>query len=154
MLEIFLRDRDIDYDMFVYHNEKFHYITKEKNKKNNALYCGLSTGTIILDGVVLNNTLTNLEQINYIKEILNSFADIVDAYRKKYEPAYVKYTFGESIGDIIINGRIIEVPNRYQFHEWIYINAYDYLEKFVCEFERQKYPKSLKRKKLNFFNRN
>ena len=81
MLEIFLRDRDIDYDMFVYHNEKFHYITKEKNKKNNALYCGLSTGTIILDGVVLNNTLTNLEQINYIKEILNSFADIVDAYR-------------------------------------------------------------------------
>ena len=118
MLEIFLRDRDIDYDMFVYHNEKFHYITKEKNKKNNALYCGLSTGTIILDGVVLNNTLTNLEQINYIKEILNSFADIVDAYRKKYEPAYVKYTFDESIGDIIINGRIIEVPNRYQFHEY------------------------------------
>ena len=43
--------------------------------------------------------------------------------------------------------------NNKQFREWTYINAYNYLEKFVCEFEKQNTPQSLKKKKLNLFNR-
>ena len=153
MLEIFSRDRDIDYEIFAYYNEKFYYTTKEKNKQNNALYSGLDSGTLILDGVVLNNTEATLEQVEYIKDILNSFSAIIDTYRKNYNPAYVKYTFGLTMGDIFMNKNVFEVPNRKQFHEWTYLNAYDYLEKFVYEFERQNHSKSLKKKKLNFFNR-
>ncbi len=33
MLEIFLKDRGIDYEMFVFDNEKFIYTTKEKTSK-------------------------------------------------------------------------------------------------------------------------
>ena len=153
MLEIFLKDRGIDYEMFVFDNEKFIYTTKEKNKQNNTLYFGLANGTIILDGIVLNSNQTTLDQVDYIKEVLNSFTAIVDTYRKNYKPAYIKYTSGEDAVNLFMNEKVIEIPNYRQFSKWVYINAYDYLERFVCEFEKQKNSK-IKNKILNFFNRN
>ena len=152
MLEIFLRDRDIDYEMFVFDNEKFIYTTKEKNNQNNALYFGLDRGTIILDGIVLNNSEITLDQVDYIKDILNSFSTIVGKYRKTYKSTYIRYTTGEDAVDLFMNKKVIEIPNRKQFREWVYINAYNYLEKFVYEFEKQKHSK-IKNKILNFFNR-
>ena len=38
-----------------------------------------------------------------------------------YESIYVKYAFGSTIEDIVMNRNVIEVANRKQFHEWIYI---------------------------------
>lgn len=153
MIEIFLRDRDIDYEMLVYDNGLFNYIIKEKNDQNNALYFGLERGTIILNGIVLNNMEVTLEQVNYIKEILNSLTTIVDAYKKNYKPVYIRYTSGSSVEDIIMNKNVIEIPDIRKFREWIYINAYDFLEKFVCEYEKQSHLQGLKRKILNFFTR-
>lgn len=153
MLEIFLRDRDIDYEMFAYDNGMFQYITKEKNDQNNTLYFGLDRGTIILNGAVLDNNEATLEQVDYIKEIINSLTTTVDTYKKDYKPVYIKYTSGSTVEDIIMNKNIIEIPDRRKFREWIYINAYDFLEKFVCEYEKQSHSQGFKRKILNFFNR-
>ena len=153
MIEIFLRDRDIDYEMIVYDNGIFHYITKEKNDQNNALYFGLDRGTIILNGLVLNITDVTLDQVNYIKEVLNSLTTIVDSYKKDYKHVYARHTFGSTVESIVMNKTVIEIPDRRKFREWTYINAYDFLEKFVCGHEKQTHSQGLKRKVLNFFNR-
>ena len=153
MVEIFLKDRDIDYEMFVYSNGDINYTIKEKNDENDALYCDLRRGTIILDGTVLNNNEVTTEQIDYIKEIINALKSTVISYKKDYKPVYVRYSSGSTIKDITKNESIIEIPNRRKFRQWTYINAYNYLENFVAEYEKQKNLCSFKRRILDFLRR-
>lgn len=153
MIEIFLRDRDIDYEMFVYENGIFKYVTKEKNAENKALYCGLNRGTIILDGVIIDKSDVTLDQREYIKGILNGLSSEVASYKKDYKPVYARYTSGKNISNMIMNSNVIEIPNREKFHEWIYINAYNYLDAFVSECEKKEKTYSIRKKFLSFLNK-
>lgn len=131
MIEIFTRDRGIDYEMVAYQDGIFRYITKEKNARNNKLYREMNEGTIILDGMILNHEAISLEQIEHIKGILDEHRNEIESYKKDYKPVYVRYTSGSDILDMVKNQNVIEIPNSEQINEWVCIRTYDYLEQFI-----------------------
>lgn len=150
-MEIFLRDRDIDYEMFVYDRGIIKYTTKEKTTENNNLYYGLNRGTIILNGKVLNNNEATSDEIQYIKDIIAFLSEEVISYKKDYEPVFVKYTTGNNASDMIMNSNVIEIPDRRKFREWSYIQAFDYLNSFVDEYEKSKNSDGLASKTIKLF---
>lgn len=155
MLEIFSRDRKIDFEFFVFSNNDIKYKTKDYNDVDNqtkALYHSLNNGTIILDGVPITIDNISKEQIEHINNTFELYKEKYKEFKNNYKPRFIKHTSGNDIVDIITNTEIIEVPDPKHFKEWTYIKGFEYLQNFLDEYEKQNSKEFKSRKKLiNFF---
>ncbi len=155
MLEIFSRDRDIDFEFFIFTDDEIKYETKnysEVSSYEKDLYRSLKKGTIIINGTPINIESISKKQIIYIKNIIDLFKEKVEIYKNNYTPVFINCDSGNDITDIIINNSNIEIPNRKQFKEWVHIKGFSYLEHFYNEYEKQNITTfKVKRKVRNFF---
>lgn len=129
MLEIFLRDREIDFEFFVFTNNEFKYTTKKISDVDNQtkeLYHSLNNGTIILDGIPITIDNISKEQFEYIYNFIELYKEEYKKIKENYKPRFI-YTFGNDI----------EIPDRRHFKEWAYIKGFEYLQNFLNEYEKQ-----------------
>ncbi len=153
MLEIFSRDREIDFEFFVFTNNEIKYTTKnyyDIDNQTKKLYRSLTNGTIILDGIPINIDNVTEEQINYIKSVADAFKEKVETYKKNYKPRYIRYTSGNDIVHIIANTKTMEIPFPGNFKEWAHIKGFAYLQHFLEEYKKQN-SKGIKVRKFCFF---
>lgn len=155
MLEVFSRDRELDFEFFVFTSGEIKYRTRdcyEMSKELKDWYHSLEPGTIILDGAPISIDNVTDEQLEYIKDVADSFADKILDYKENYKPLYMRHTSGNSIGDIISNKSIIEVPDPKHFKEWVHIKGFDFIQNFLDEYERQNSKGNKTRSRfINFF---
>ena len=154
MLEIFLRDREIDFEFFVFANNEIKYTTKNNydvDDQAKALYRTLSNGTIILDGMPISINNVTEEQIEYIRNVIATFKEKIQTYKKNYIPYFIKYTFGNDVIEIIANTTTIEIPDPKHFKEWAHIKCFEYLQHFLDEYEKQNSKGIKVKKKITSF---
>ncbi len=155
MLEVFSRDRELDFEFFVFTNGEIKYKTRdcyEMSKELKDWYRNLEPGTIILNGTPISIDNVTDEQLEYIKDVADSFADKVLDYKKNYKPLYMRHNSGNSVSEIITNKGIIEVPDPKHFKEWVHIKGFDFIQNFLDEYERKNSKVNKTRKRFfDFF---
>ena len=151
MLEIYSRDRETDFEFFVFDGNNIEYKTIDSydlDEETKSYYRSLDEGTIILDGTPISKDNITKEQADYIYSMAELDKEKYKAIKKDYTPRYLKVNVGSSISKIVDNARVIEVPDIYNIQGWIYITGYELLQNFITEYERQSNKGTKPRRKL------
>ena len=140
MLEIYSRDRETDFEFFVFDGDNIKYKTIDSydlDKKTRAYYRSLDEGTIILDGTPISKDNITKEQANYLYSVAELDKEKYKRIKKDYTPCYLRVIGGSSISEIVDNVSVIEVPDIDNIQGWIYIRGYELLQSFINEYEKQ-----------------
>ena len=141
MIEFFLSDRGrgcYDFEFFVFDSDSIMYITKKYDSltpRMKKFYKSLENGTLLIDNMPINVENATDQQIEYIKNVMLSFKEKVEEYRKYYKPGFIAYSRGNTLSDIKTNNNKIELPNPRMMKEWAHIKGFEYLENFIYTIE-------------------
>ena len=154
MLEVFVKNRGVDFEFFVFTDDEINYKTKNDyniDSQTKALYHSLNNGTIILDGVPITVENVSKEQIECISNIIKLYKEKYRIFKENYKPIFAKYSFESRMVDIVTRTTSIEVPDPKKFKEWTYIKVFENLQYFLNEYEKQNCKEIKVRKKLISF---
>ena len=133
MLEVFSKDRETDFEFFRFTNGHVNYLTKniyDMDEQDIDFYCGLPSGTILIDNEPIDVDNVSSEEIKQIKAIMNSLKSKVYIYKKNYKPVYMKV-----VSEDMNNVNVVEVPDWRHFKEWTHITGFEYLQNFMNEYK-------------------